>query len=113
MQRISVDLPVPDGPMTAVMPPVAFDGSANDAYRVTDMHPEARGATRAITMALEDAEIEPREIGYVNAHGTSTLENDRAETLALKQAFGDAAPDVPVGDLLDNGRAARGGGGLA
>ena len=71
-------------------------GSANDAYRVTDMHPEARGATRAITMALEDAEIEPREIGYVNAHGTSTVENDRAETLALKRAFGDAAPSVPV-----------------
>jgi 3-oxoacyl-[acyl-carrier-protein] synthase II len=71
-------------------------GSANDAYRVTDMHPEARGATRAITMALEDAGIEPREIGYVNAHGTSTIENDRAETLALKKALGDAAPQVPV-----------------
>jgi 3-oxoacyl-[acyl-carrier-protein] synthase II len=71
-------------------------GSANDAYRVTDMHPEARGATRAITMALEDAGFEPREIGYVNAHGTSTIENDRAETLALKKAFGDAAPHVPV-----------------
>jgi 3-oxoacyl-[acyl-carrier-protein] synthase II len=71
-------------------------GSANDAYRVTDMHPEARGATRAITLALEDAGIEPREIGYVNAHGTSTIENDRAETLALKRAFGDAAPFVPV-----------------
>jgi 3-oxoacyl-[acyl-carrier-protein] synthase II len=60
------------------------------------MHPEARGATRAITLALEDAGIEPREIGYVNAHGTSTIENDRAETLALKRAFGDAAPFVPV-----------------
>jgi len=71
-------------------------GSANDAYRVTDMHPEARGATRAITLAIEDAGIEPREIGYVNAHGTSTIENDRAETLALKRAFGDAAPFVPV-----------------
>jgi 3-oxoacyl-[acyl-carrier-protein] synthase II len=71
-------------------------GSANDAYRVTDMHPEARGATRAITIALEDAGIEAREVGYVNAHGTSTIENDRAETLALKKAFGDAAPAVPV-----------------
>jgi 3-oxoacyl-[acyl-carrier-protein] synthase II len=71
-------------------------GSANDAYRVTDMHPEARGATRAITLALEDAGIEPREVGYVNAHGTSTLENDRAETLALHKAFGDAAPAIPV-----------------
>jgi 3-oxoacyl-[acyl-carrier-protein] synthase II len=71
-------------------------GSANDAYRVTDMHPEARGATRAITLALEDAGLEPHEIGYVNAHGTSTIENDRAETLALKNALGDAAPHVPV-----------------
>ena len=71
-------------------------GSANDAYRVTDMHPEARGATRAITQALEDAGIEPGEIGYVNAHGTSTLENDRAETIALHKALGAAAPSVPV-----------------
>ena len=71
-------------------------GSANDAYRVTDMHPEARGASRAIMLALDDAEIEPREVGYVNAHGTSTLENDRAETLALHKALGDAAPSVPV-----------------
>jgi 3-oxoacyl-[acyl-carrier-protein] synthase II len=71
-------------------------GSANDAYRVTDMHPEARGASRAITLALDDAGIEPREVGYVNAHGTSTLENDRAETLALHKALGDAAPSVPV-----------------
>jgi len=60
------------------------------------MHPEARGATRAITMALEDAGVEPRDVGYVNAHGTSTIENDRAETLALHKAFGDAAPSVPV-----------------
>ena len=71
-------------------------GSANDAYRVTDMHPEARGASRAIMLALDEAEIEPREVGYVNAHGTSTLENDRAETLALHKALGDAAPSVPV-----------------
>jgi 3-oxoacyl-[acyl-carrier-protein] synthase II len=71
-------------------------GSANDAYRVTDMHPEARGATRAITLALEDAGVEPREVGYVNAHGTSTLENDRAETIALHKAFGDAAMSIPV-----------------
>jgi len=71
-------------------------GSANDAYRVTDMHPEARGASRAITLALESAGIEPRDVGYVNAHGTSTIENDRAETVALKKALGDAAPAVPV-----------------
>ncbi len=71
-------------------------GAANDAYRVTDMHPEARGATRAITGALEDAGIGPAEVGYVNAHGTSTVENDRSETRALHRALGDAAPCVPV-----------------
>jgi 3-oxoacyl-[acyl-carrier-protein] synthase II len=71
-------------------------GSANDAYRVTDMHPEARGATRAIAQALADADVEPHQVGYVNAHGTSTLENDRAETVALHNALGDAASSVPV-----------------
>jgi len=71
-------------------------GSANDAYRVTDMHPEARGATRAIVLALQDAGLDPRDVGYVNAHGTSTLENDRAETVAMRRAPGDAAPGIPV-----------------
>lgn len=71
-------------------------GMANDAYRVTDMHPEARGATRAIVNALRDAGIEPGDIGYVNAHGTSTIENDRAETAALHRALGDAAQTIPV-----------------
>ncbi len=71
-------------------------GSTNDAYRVTDMHPHARGATRAMTHALDDAGIEPRDIGYVNAHGTSTIENDRAETIALHQAMGDAARQIPI-----------------
>ena len=71
-------------------------GTANDAYRVTDMHPEARGATRAIVNALGDAGIEPHDIGYVNAHGTSTIENDRAETAALHRALGEAARTIPV-----------------
>jgi 3-oxoacyl-[acyl-carrier-protein] synthase II len=71
-------------------------GSTNDAYRVTDMHPQARGATRAMTNALEDAGIAPRDVGYVNAHGTSTIENDRAETIALHQAMGDDARQIPI-----------------
>ena len=71
-------------------------GAANDAYRVTDMHPEARGARRAITNALADAGVDPADIGYVNAHGTSTIENDRAETRALHAALGDRAPGIPV-----------------
>jgi 3-oxoacyl-[acyl-carrier-protein] synthase II len=71
-------------------------GAANDAYRVTDMHPDARGATRAMSNALQDAGVEPADIGYVNAHGTSTIENDRAETAALHRALGDAARSIPV-----------------
>jgi len=71
-------------------------GTANDAYRVTDMHPDARGAVGAIASALDDAEIDPDEIGYINAHGTSTIENDRAETIALHRALGDAARGIPV-----------------
>jgi 3-oxoacyl-[acyl-carrier-protein] synthase II len=71
-------------------------GTTSDAYRVTDMHVEARGATAAIIAALESASLTPAEIGYVNAHGTSTLENDRAETLALHRALGDEAPRIPV-----------------
>jgi 3-oxoacyl-[acyl-carrier-protein] synthase II len=71
-------------------------GTANDAYRVTDMHPEARGATRAIKNALRDADLAPSDIGYVNAHGTSTIENDRAETRALHAALGESAREIPV-----------------
>jgi 3-oxoacyl-[acyl-carrier-protein] synthase II len=71
-------------------------GTANDAYRVTDMEPEARGAAAAIARALDDAAVGPERIGYINAHGTSTLENDRAETAALHRALGDAARTIPV-----------------
>jgi 3-oxoacyl-[acyl-carrier-protein] synthase II len=71
-------------------------GSANDAYRVTDMEPEARGATGAILLALNDAAVPPSDVGYVNAHGTSTIENDRAETLALHKSLGDAARTTPI-----------------
>src|SRR5262249_13938715 len=71
-------------------------GAANDAYRVTDMHPGAGGAATAIEAALADADIEPAEVGYINAHGTSTVENDRAETIALHRALGEAARSIPV-----------------
>jgi 3-oxoacyl-[acyl-carrier-protein] synthase II len=71
-------------------------GCTNDAYRVTDMHSEARGATRAITNALNDGATDPSEVGYVNAHGTSTIENDRLETRALHQALGEHAPKIPI-----------------
>jgi 3-oxoacyl-[acyl-carrier-protein] synthase II len=71
-------------------------GSTADAYRVTDSHPEGRGAVACMRAALADARLTPVEIGYVNAHGTSTPVNDRVETLALKQVFGDHASRVPI-----------------
>ena len=71
-------------------------GSTADAYRITDTHPEGRGATRSIQLALEDDGLAPEAIGYINAHGTSTSVNDRVETLAIKQAFGARAYQIPV-----------------
>jgi 3-oxoacyl-[acyl-carrier-protein] synthase II len=67
-----------------------------DAYHITSPDPEARGATRAIESALEDAGVEPDELDYVNAHGTGTQLNDRVETLAIRRALGDAADGLPV-----------------
>ena len=71
-------------------------GSTADAYRITDTHPEGRGAASCITMALADAGIGTDGIDYINAHGTSTEVNDRVETLAIKKVFGDRARGIPV-----------------
>jgi 3-oxoacyl-[acyl-carrier-protein] synthase II len=71
-------------------------GATADAYRITDIHPQGRGASACMRMALQDAQLNPEEIDYVSAHGTSTSVNDRVETLACKDVFGDVAYDVPV-----------------
>ncbi len=71
-------------------------GSSNDAFRVTDMHEEARGAVQAIQAALLDAGVNIHDIDYISTHGTSTSENDSIETLAIKTVFGDHAKNVPV-----------------
>ena len=71
-------------------------GSTADAYRITDIHPEGRGAIGCMNMALQDAGLNPEQIGYVNAHGTSTQVNDRVETRACRQVFGENAPRVPI-----------------
>lgn len=71
-------------------------GSTADAFRITDIHPEGRGAISCIRMALNDAEANLDEIDYINAHGTSTQVNDRVETLAIKQVFGQQAYKIPV-----------------
>lgn len=71
-------------------------GSAADAYRVTDVHPEGRGAATCMKMALDDARLNPEEIDYINAHGTSTLLNDKVETMAIKRIFGSRAYRTPI-----------------
>ena len=71
-------------------------GSTADAYRITDTHPEGRGASSCIRMALKDAGLGLGDIDYVNAHGTSTSVNDRVESLAIKNVFGERAYKIPV-----------------
>ncbi|MBN9502189.1 MAG: beta-ketoacyl-[acyl-carrier-protein] synthase II [Armatimonadetes bacterium 55-13] len=71
-------------------------GMTGDAYHITQPDPNADGAYRAVKMALRTAGKSPEDIGYVNAHGTSTYYNDKGETMAIKRAFGDHAYNVPV-----------------
>lgn len=71
-------------------------GTTADAYRMTDPHPQGRGAIRAMADALADAGLSPSDIGYINAHGTSTQANDAAETAGIKAVFGEHAYKVPI-----------------
>jgi 3-oxoacyl-[acyl-carrier-protein] synthase II len=71
-------------------------GSTADAFRITDTHPEGRGAISCMKMALADAGLEIDDVDYINAHGTSTTVNDKVETLAIKQVFGQRAYKIPV-----------------
>jgi 3-oxoacyl-[acyl-carrier-protein] synthase II len=66
-------------------------GATADAYHITSPSPEGEGNARAMRMALEEAGLKPTDIDYINAHGTSTQPNDREETAAIKQVFGEHA----------------------
>ena len=74
-------------------------GASSDAYHITAPDPMGSGASLAIERALADAGIDATQVDYVNAHGTSTPLNDRAESLALKRALGKRAHEVPVSSL--------------
>ena len=74
-------------------------GSTADAYRITDIHPEGRGATACIQMAMRDAEINTDDLQYINAHGTSTKVNDKVETLAIRNTLGADAESTPVSSI--------------
>ena len=71
-------------------------GATGDAHHITAPHPEGEGMARAIRMALHHAGLNPEDIDYINAHGTSTELNDKFETLAIKAAFGNYARKVSV-----------------
>ncbi|HDK45815.1 MAG TPA: beta-ketoacyl-[acyl-carrier-protein] synthase II, partial [Actinobacteria bacterium] len=71
-------------------------GMSSDAYHITLPRPGGVGAARAMQAALNDAELEPSQVGYVNAHGTSTPANDVTETAAIKLVFGDYAARLPI-----------------
>ncbi len=71
-------------------------GASADAFHVTQPIENGEGATRAIRIALKKAGIDPTEINYINAHGTSTQLNDKMETAAIKTVFGDHAYRIPI-----------------
>lgn len=74
-------------------------GTSFDAYAATKPDPEARGAVRAIHSALREARVDPADVDYINAHGTSTRLNDEMETLAVKKVFGDGAKALPLSSI--------------
>jgi 3-oxoacyl-[acyl-carrier-protein] synthase II len=82
-----------------VLAEIAGYGSTADAYRITDIHPEGRGAAMSMNLALEDAELGLDDIDYISAHGTGTKENDSIETKAVKRVFGERAKSIPMSSI--------------
>ena len=70
--------------------------SSSDAYHIAALDPEGKGAMRSMNWALEDAHLNPEDIQYINAHGTSTQANDKMETLAVKNIFGEHAYNIAI-----------------
>ena len=71
-------------------------GSSADAYHITTPHETGAGAAASMAAALADAGLSPADVDYINAHGTSTAHNDRAETAAIKRVFGERAYALPI-----------------
>ena len=77
-------------------------GATSDAYHITSPDPTGNGGARAMQRAIEDAKIQPKDIDYINAHGTSTALNDSTETMAIKLALGEASKKVKVSSTKGN-----------
>jgi 3-oxoacyl-[acyl-carrier-protein] synthase II len=71
-------------------------GNNSDAHHVTAPAPSPSGAARCMKLALTSAKMNPEQVGYINAHGTSTPYNDANETKAIKTVFGDHAKKLPI-----------------
>ena len=77
-------------------------GASSDAYHITSPAPEGEGGARAMILAMQDAKVNPEDITYINAHGTSTHLNDSGETSAIKTALGEASKNVMVSSTKSN-----------
>ena len=71
-------------------------GMSSDAFHITQPSEDGEGAVRVMTNAIKDAGVQPQNVDYINAHGTSTHYNDKLETMAIKKVFGDSAYSIPV-----------------
>jgi 3-oxoacyl-[acyl-carrier-protein] synthase II len=71
-------------------------GMSSDAFHITQPSENGDGAVRVMTNAIKDAGVQPQDVHYINAHGTSTHYNDKLETMAIKKVFGDSAYAIPV-----------------
>lgn len=79
-----------------ILAEVVAYGATSDAYHITQPSTKGEGGAKAMQVALKKAAMQPGEIEYINAHGTSTTINDRCETMAIKTVFGDYAYHIPV-----------------
>ena len=96
-----------------IMAEIVGYGMSGDAFHITQPPEDADGAYRAMLNALRDAKVDPSEVSYINAHGTSTPFNDRLETLAIKRLFGEYAYKLPVSSTKSmTGHLLGGAGGL-
>ena len=82
-----------------ILAELAGFGMTADAHHLTAPDPQGEGATQAMRLAMADARVNPGEIDYINAHGTSTPLNDQLETLAIKRVFGEGAAGIPISSI--------------